>query len=329
MSVELWKSRNILKAAIRDFFGHQEYLEVDTPIAVPCPGTERYLDYFATSWVDHHDRPHSLWLRSSPELHMKQIMAKGATKIFQISNCFRNNGELSKWHHPEFTMLEWYEANFSWPAFMEQTLSLLRETYEYVSRHLPTDPKLNISTFRYITLKEAFWEFAGLELIDEDPELASKAKDKGIVSVQPGEDFDTAFFKILLEKIEPEIEKLGSVVLHDYPASQAALARIEDGVARRFEVYVRGIELSNGFFELIDAKENKKRVQETNTFRQGIGKAVTLEDEHFYQALHQVPPCCGNALGFDRWLALILGHHNLDKVVPFRAQAPFIPEAHY
>ena len=305
-----------LKAAVRDFFGTRGGLEIDTPVVVPAPGTEIYLRYFPTAWKDVRGKDHALFLRSSPELHMKQAMAEGAKQVFQLAPCFRSGGELASWHHPEFTMLEWYERDIGYGQFINQTEDLLRHTLERMKKvaeiRLPARlPRL--------TVAEAFHQFAGIRLVDGDPELARVAKAAGCPSVRGSEDFETAFFKVLLDKVEPGIQTLGSVVLTDYPPSQAALAVVKDGVAKRFEFYVNGVELSNGFEELLDAKANRQRIDEANGKRRALGFEIPGDDPAFHRAMAKgLPPCCGNALGFDRWLALILGETNLDRVIPFR-----------
>ncbi len=315
------KSRARLKAAVREFFSGTGagYLEVDTPVGVICPGTEVHLGYFETAWRDHQKREHRLFLRSSPELHMKQALAAlGEGGIFQLATCFRNDGEISAWHHPEFTMLEFYETGTSYHDFIARTEALLTATREaFKATKVP-------KTFRRVTVAEAFREWAGLELEDEDPELAPRGKSAGIRSLRGDEDFETAFFKILIDRIEPGIEREGAVVLHDYPASQAALAMVEGEVARRFEFYVGRAELCNGFQELLDPAANRARIRAAMARRKALGSVVPDEDEDFYAALENgLKPCCGNALGFERWLALLLGRDGIASAVPFRAAAPY------
>ena len=123
---QAFQARATLKSGIRKFFQDRDYLEVDAPILVPCPGTEVHLDYFESHWLDFQHKSHKLFLRSSPELHLKQAMSFGLDKVFQLAPCFRNGGEASQWHHPEFTMLEWYESNISYEAFMDSTVDLIR-----------------------------------------------------------------------------------------------------------------------------------------------------------------------------------------------------------
>lgn len=322
----IFQCRSQLKNTIRNFFQRQEYEEVDTPIVVPCPGTEIHLNYFSTQWQDYKGSSHRLWLRSSPELHMKQVLAMGLDKIFQLAPSFRNHGELGKWHSPEFLMLEWYEVGITFADLIQQTIELLRKTQmEFYTVFpiykggvkLPRD-------FPTFSIQEAFSKFASLDLIDQDPHLARKAKAAGVISVNADDGFETAFFKILLEKIEPAIKLLEAAVLYDYPPSQAALAKIENGVAKRFEIYIQGVELCNGFWEQLDAAENRSRIAASNCLRRQQEREVCLEDEYFYQALSQgIPSACGNALGFDRWLALLMNCDSLSCTNPFFGQKPF------
>ncbi len=324
-----WRARNALKAAIREFFNARNFLEVDTPILVPCPGSEVHLNYFASSWQDYHKREHQLWLRSSPELHMKQVLAREQCDIFQIAPCFRNGGEFSQWHHPEFLMLEWYQCSGNFLGFIEQSYELLRFTQEKLASFLPAgceSLELGEGPLPKLTVSEAFLQFAGLELHDGDPELARQAKSRGIHSVNLNDDFETAFFKILLEKIEPALEEIPVVALYGYPPSQAALAQVAGLSAERFEIYVSGIELCNGFHELLDLAENRQRFRLSNAARQALGKEVPREDPGFWQALESgLPDSCGNALGLDRWLALLLRETSLERVIPFREQTYIIP----
>ncbi len=306
-NVEELKARARLKAAIRSFFAQKDYLEVDTPIAVPTPGTEVHLRYFATAWVDHSGKPHPLYLRSSPELHMKKLLAFGADRIFQLAPCFRNWGETSDWHRPEFTMLEWYEKGLSFTALIDQTESLIRYCNEIMGGQLKLPAQIE-----RISVAEAFERWVGIQLIDHDKDLAAKGIACGAISLRDDDDFETAFFKLLLERVEPGLSELGAAILYDYPESQAALATVRDGVAKRFEIYIGRVELCNGFEELLDADANASRIRESHRRRSELGYEVPAEDESFYAALRKgIPPCSGNALGFDRLLALLHGRDKL------------------
>ena len=329
-SVAHWRLRARLKTAIRAFFEARGYLELDTPIAVVCPGTEVHLGYFETAWRDHAGRVHPLYLRSSPELHLKQAVAAGVERVFQLAPCFRNDGELSPWHHPEFTMLEWYETGIAFDAFVTQTEELMRSTHAalapWVQRELGVEPLRLPARFPRVTVAEAFREFAGVALHDGDPDLAVKGTAAGAISLNPTDDFETAFFKLLIERVEPGLVALGGAVLLDYPPSQAALATVEGGVAKRFEFYLERVELCNGFKELLDLATNRARIGANLAARRALGAAVPAEDADFYAAIAAgLPPSCGNALGFDRWLALLCGDaaRGLERAIPFRRAQPF------
>ncbi len=309
---------------MRKFFAARRYLEIDTPLAVMCPGTETHLDYFSTVWRKPDGSSRTLYLRSSPEIHMKQALAHGMPRVFQMAPCFRNgNGEHSVWHHPEFLMLEWYETGIDLPTFVTLTEELLRETQEGLSRWLGKASPLKIPRrIPRLSVFEAFERFANLKLIDQDEALASKARAAGVHSVRAEDDFETAYFKTLIEKVEPGLAALGMAVLWDYPPSQSALARVEGGVARRFEMYVGRVELCNGYDELIEADENLRRMNESQSARRQLGNEQIPYDPDFDAALRQgISPACGNALGLERWHALLLGEKGIDRVVPFRHAA--------
>jgi lysyl-tRNA synthetase class 2 len=338
----VWELRSALKKAVRAFFERRGYVEVETPLLVACPGVEVHLGYFSSAWVDAAGRRHTLFLRSSPELHMKRVLALGLRRIFQIATCFRNGGELTPWHHPEFTMLEWYEAGIGFEEFIDQTEELLRFTREELASRLPGSVTLRLPPrFRRLSVEEAFRELGGLSLVDGDPGLARKARELGIPTVLEDDDFETAYFKILVERVEPGLAGMGGAVLYDYPASQAVLAKVEGGWAKRFEFYLGGVEICNGFLELTDPAENRRRIEEAYARRvmlgnggagaqgkSGTGGEVAcssvpppdpVPDEEFFRALEAgIPPCAGNALGFDRWLALLVGLEGIARVIPFR-----------
>ncbi len=317
-TLRIWRARQVLQLAVHQFFNDRQFLSIDTPILVTAPGTEVYLNYFDTTWVDHRLQEHTLYLRSSPELHLKQALAMGADRVYHLGKCFRNEGEYSRWHHPEFTMLEWYQTGIGYQDFMTQTEEFLRYT---ASALRPFQGALSFeipARIPRLTVAEAFERFTGIPLQDQDTDLATKGLAKGMKSLQPQDDFETAFFKLLLDYVEPGLAAMGCVFLMDYPASQAALAKVENGVARRFELYVNGVELCNAFQELTGAEANRQRIQEANLKRSLLGKPMVPDDDDFMAAMTQgLPECCGNALGFDRWLSLLTGA-SFDQTIPFR-----------
>ncbi len=312
------RQRHYLKTCIRDFFNERGYLEVESPVVVITPGSEDHLRYFGTKWLDYQNASHEFWLRSSPEIHMKQILAQGEDRIYQIAPCFRNHGEHSDWHHPEFSMLEWYEKNLSFSNFIEQIELFLRFTNERFSKMNHSHHLAMPKVVPRLSVYEAF-AHVGIELVDLDPELPQKARHADILSVNENDDFFSTFFKVLLEKVEPLLAKEDIAVLYDYPPSQAALAEVDDGVAKRVEFYVRGIELSNGFKECLSPEENARRFAKTDEYRRLQGYETPRQDPQFFECLRQgIGSACGNALGLDRWLALLLGHKSIHQVIPFR-----------
>lgn len=310
--IEGLRFRNSIYRFIREFFNDRDYQEVETPIMVAGPGAEVHLRYFASDYLDGRGQWQQRWLRSSPELHMKQLLTQGLARIFQIGKCFRNGGELSDWHHPEFTLLEYYATGTSFDDFIDFTINFLQEIF---IRH-GTNPLGRISR---ISVHQAFRDFANIELVDNDADLARKGT--GCLSLTDRDDFETAFAKILIEVIEPRLADLGTVVLYDYPPSQAALAQIEGGVAKRFEVYINGLELSNAFLECTDYDKNRQRFIDISAHRQDNNLPPLPIDQYFFSALAKgLPPCCGNALGIDRLLALLLGKKNIHTTIPFAEQ---------
>ena len=310
----LLSKRGLLNQTVREFFHRSDYLEVQTPIIVPQPGVEAHMDYFETSLQGYRGESKPYWLRSSPEVHMKTLLSQGLERIFQLSPCFRNGGEFTPWHHPEFTMLEWYKVDSTLEDLMEETHTLIHQSFDALGNSsLPKLTKLSVA--------EAFQEFTGLELIDKDPDLGAKAHSKNLGSLNGEEDFETAFYKLQLELIEPNLKSLGYCCLYNYPASLAILSKLKDGWAQRFEFYLEGIELCNAYHELTDAEENKDRIQQTMKERTQLGKPPHDLDKQFQAALDKgLPACSGNALGIDRLLALALGLDGIPQLLPFRDQ---------
>ncbi|MBC7662099.1 MAG: EF-P lysine aminoacylase GenX [Chitinophagaceae bacterium] len=321
MDIEKLKARQLLQNHIHQFFQTRSYLSIDAPTLVVAPGTEVHLNYFATDWQDHRLHNHRLYLRSSPELHLKQALSFGIDRVYHLGKSFRNHGEISAWHHPEFTMLEYYESGISLSDFMALTEEFIRSSAEA----LGTQAKLKLpAAFTRISMYDAFEQWAGITLIDDDPDLAAKGIAKGYVSLNQGDDFETAYFKILLDLIEPRLAGYPAIFVTDYPPSQAALAKLEKGRAKRFELYIGGVELCNAFDELLSPEENRERLKASNTQRVQNGTYPLPEDQDFLNALRSgLKACCGNALGFDRLLALLLGLKGIGSVIPFRANAPY------
>ena len=261
---------------IRAFFDARGVAEVETPVRIPAPAPEPHIDC----------PPSGDWfLRASPELQMKKLLAAGMERIYQIGPCFRA-GEKGRRHSPEFTMLEWYRANADYSDIARDAEELLAEVLR---------PRRSAALPR-VTVREAYLRWAGWDPVE--------AWD------QDRFDFDMA------TKIEPNLPK-GPLFLMDYPAPAASLARLkadDPRVAERWELYVDGLELANAFTELTDPVEQRRRFEGARAERRALGEADYPLDEAFLDALARMPPSGGVALGVDRLVMLACGVHDISEV---------------
>ena len=288
---------------VRRFFDARGFVEVETPALVPSPGLDLHLDAFEVAGGD---RGAPRWLITSPEYQMKRLLAEGWARIYQVARCFRR-GEFGARHNPEFTMLEWYRANAGVESVMRDTEQLVAAVTGGLVRLGDRAVDLR-PPFERLTVADAFARFAGWS-VEETLEAASRDEDR--------------FFRTLVEGVEPALERFDrGVFLVDYPASQAALARKKPDdprFAERFELYVAGLELCNGFGELVDPLEQRARLEHDREARRERGLPLYPLDERFLDALSRVPPSAGNALGLDRLVALSCGTANIADVLAFAA----------
>lgn len=287
--------RSKLLRGIREFFYERDFLEVETPVRVSAPALELHIDAEPAG---------NAFLRTSPELHMKRLLAAGQERIFQMGPCFRR-GERGDRHHPEYTMLEWYRANADYNDILLDTKALITKVaidilggtdLVYRGKEILLSP-----VWERITVSDAFQRFAGWD---------------------PCVKFDADRFDLdLVEKVESQLPKDVPVVLTDYPAAAAALARLKPGspqMAERWELYVGGLELANAYSELNDPAEQRARFEDCARQRNQLGKGAYPLDEDFLAALVNVPPSGGIALGVDRLMMLLTDSASLDDVLPFR-----------
>jgi lysyl-tRNA synthetase class 2 len=292
-------------ATVREFFATRAYLEVETPALVPSPGLDLHLDAFAVTTPEGR---HAGYLITSPEYQMKRLLCAGLPRTFQFARCFRA-GEIGRRHNPEFTMLEWYRAGSGYEELMSETEALVRQVAN-VHRDgvLWAGHDIDLrEPFERLTVAQAFERFAGIPR-DGMLDLARSDED--------------AYFRVLVDQVEPGIGSLGRpLFLHDYPATQASLARKkpnEPEVCERFELYVGDIELCNGFGELCDPVEQRARFLDDQEARRRQGKPVYPIDERFLEALESgMPDASGNALGLDRLIACVAGTDSIDEVMAF------------
>ena len=287
------------RRAVREFFDQRAFLEVETPAAVPSPGLDLHLDAFPVAGADP-----ARWLITSPEYQMKRILAGGAPRIYQLCKCWRR-GEIGANHEPEFTMLEWYRTYAGSAEVMRDTEQLVAHVARAIHDGstvipLPGSPIDVGPPWERLTVAEAFRKYADVD----------------VSQVLPDEE---RFFRILVEAVEPQLGRLRPVFLTHWPASMASLARLDPSdptVCDRFEAYVAGIELCNGFGELVDAVEQRSRLERDQRKRRAEGKIEYPIDERFLGALEEgIPPSGGNALGFDRLMMLVTGAERIADVV--------------
>jgi lysyl-tRNA synthetase class 2 len=292
------RERARVLAQVRTFFDARGFLEVETPILVPSPGMDLHLDAFAAG---------DAWLGTSPEYQMKRLLADGWPLIFQITKAFRK-GERGQRHNPEFTMLEWYRSRAGIDDVIRDTEELIAAVtggrVEVDGRSISVRPP-----FERITVCQAYERWAGLSA-DETLRIAERDEDK--------------YFRLLVDHVEPGLTALDhGVMLVDYPATQASLARkkpADPRVAERFECYVAGVELCNGFGELTDPEEQRARFVADQAARRDAGKDVYPIDEKLLEALALIPSAGGNALGLDRLVALSCGTTDISEVIAFTAE---------
>ncbi|MBU0456065.1 MAG: EF-P lysine aminoacylase EpmA [Pseudomonadota bacterium] len=304
----LAKRADIL-SKIRSFFSERGVLEVDTPVLSRAATTDPFLHSIEarTHAVDG-AKEETLYLQTSPEFAMKRLLAAGSGSIYQICKSFRD-GELGRHHHPEFTMLEWYRLGFDHHALMDEMDDLL----QFV---------LPFKRARRFSYQAVFQKILGIDPHTVSLEALQQAVEAQQISVSDAvdrTDQDVYLQLLMSEVIEPQLT--GVVFIYDYPVSQAALSQIREGapsVAERFEVYIDGVELANGFHELADANEQRKRFESDLEKRKQCGYPIVPMDELFLASLaHGFPECAGVALGIDRLVMIALSEKHIEKVISF------------
>ena len=302
-SIENLRKRAAIIAKIRNFFNTRNYLEVETPIMARFGISDPYLANIKARF-----RNQSYCLQTSPEYHMKRLLAAGSGAIYQLARVFRDD-ELGRWHNPEFTMLEWYQPGINHHQLIDEVDLLLQEV-------LVSAPLIKK------TYQQAFLEICDFDPITASVDLLKQIVDSyGLGNVLPDteEDRDQYLFLLMSHVIEPGLSKESSpVAIYNFPISQAALAQVNNGFAERFEIYYCGVELANGFHELTDPSLQRVRFEQDNAIRKAQGFEQCSIDEYLIEALEQgIPPCSGVALGLERLLALALNEPSISKVLAF------------
>jgi elongation factor P--(R)-beta-lysine ligase len=318
-------ARNAITKAIRAWFDEQGFIEVETGILQVSPGNETHLHAPRTELRDSAGAAVTRYLRTSPEFAAKKLLAAGEAKIFEFARVFRDR-ERGDLHLPEFTMLEWYRASEPYEAVMADSIVVIAHAAQatgighFSFRGRTADP---FAEPELLTVAAAFDRFAGIDLLatvrdgsGERTALADAASGK--VRIAEDDSWSDIFSKVLVEHIEPQLGQGQLTVLFEYPAPEAALARTklsDPRVAERFEIYACGVELANGFGELTDAEEQRRRfTQAMDEKQRRYGERYPL-DEDFLAAVALMPQASGVALGFDRLAMLASGAAKIDQVV--------------
>jgi lysyl-tRNA synthetase class 2 len=318
-------ARSAITKAARAWFDEQGFAEVETPILQVSPGNETHLHAPRTELVDADGARTTRYLRTSPEFACKKLLAAGETKIFELARVFRDR-ERGHLHLPEFTMLEWYRANASYDAVMADSVVIIAHAAQatgigrFSFRGRAADP---FAEPELLTVATAFERFAGVDLLatvaDGQGDRESLAAAVGqLVRITADDTWSDIFSKVLVEHIEPNLGQGRLTLLFEYPVPEAALARAKPSdprVAERFEIYACGVELANGFGELTNASEQRRRFTLAMDEKQRrYGERYPL-DEDFLAAVARMPEASGVALGFDRLVMLASGASSIDQVV--------------
>lgn len=318
-------ARGRIIAALRAWFSGQGFIEVETGALAVSPGNETHLHALATSLLAPDGTRQPLYLRTSPEFACKKLLAAGERRIVEFAKVFRDR-ERGALHHPEFTMLEWYRAREPYQALMDDCAALLvqaaraADTKQFSFRGRTADP---FAAPERLTVADAFAKFAGIDLLatlpggKPDRALLAHAAEASGIRIAADDTWGDIFSRVLVEHVENQLGLGRATILDEYPSVQAALAKPsrDPRIAERFELYVCGVEIANGFGELTDAAEQRRRLEQEMAEKQRLYGERYPIDEDFLAALAQMPQASGIALGLDRLVMLATGAARIDQVI--------------
>jgi lysyl-tRNA synthetase class 2 len=320
-------ARNRIQSALRAWLADEGFTEVDPAALAISPGNEAHLHAFATDAIGNDGVAHRMYLHTSPEFAMKKLLAAGETRIHAFAHVWRNR-ERGPLHSPEFTMLEWYRAGQDYTVLMDDCVAFLRRAAETAGTKLLRFRDATCDPFapaEHLSVAEAFERYAGIDLlatmdVSGHPSAAALAEQLDGAGLRRAADdtWSDMLSRVLVEKVEPNLGMGRITILDRYPAAEAALARRtpdDPRVAERFELYACGVELANGFGELTNPAEQRRRFGlEMDEKERVYGERYPV-DEDFLAALGHMPPACGIALGFDRLVMLATGAPRIDDVI--------------
>ncbi len=327
-AIELLHFRARMLAKIRQFFADRSVLEVETPLLSHSIGTDPHLEFFTTEYLSpgmvcmpeacqeqarQSPARQTLFLQTSPEFAMKRLLAAGSGSIYQIGKAFRN-GESGRFHNPEFTMLEWYRVGFTLPQLMDEIAELIGRLFNGQS----------LQATQRVSYQDVFVSFTGLDpLVFSYQDYCAYARECGLPEAVDicGHDHVVWLDFLFSHKVQPHLGENALCLVYSYPACQSSLARINEHNALttdRVELFINGVELGNGYYELIDAEEQGRRFDKELSIRQQQKLPVSVKDQHLIAALESgLPECSGVAIGLDRLLMLLSGSESIDDVLSF------------
>jgi lysyl-tRNA synthetase class 2 len=320
-------ARGRIRDAVRRYFAEHDFVEVECGALQVSPGNEAHLHAFATQRLDPDLRRTPLYLHTSPEFACKKLLAAGERRIFTLAPVYRNR-ERGALHVPEFWMLEWYRVEEPYDAVIEDCLAILKLAADAAGstafriRNRNADPRAGAER---ITVADAFLRHAGIDLLstlgsngETDRDAFALAAEASGIGAAPDDTWSDIFSRVLTARVEPQLGLGKPTILDRYPRAEAALARAVPGdprLAERFELYVCGVELANGFGELTDAAEQRMRFEAERDEKERVHGERYPIDEDFLAALAHMPEASGVALGFDRLVMLATGAQRIDRAM--------------
>lgn len=358
---EIYKERLKITRLIREYFWSQNFVEAETPIVLKTPSQEPYLNFFTTQVIHPNNQQYPAFLRTSPEFALKKLLAAGYSKIFEIGKCFRNLEDFGGIHNPEFTMLEWYRAPGTLEEIMADTENLFKNIAEQLKQEFVEykNNKINIAgEWDKKSMKQIWQEYLQVNLDDYldvknlqklaaelDLSLNTNQTSAPTASVQNEVAYEDLFFKIFLNKIEPNLGLTKPIFIYDYPARMCSLSRLSKNdpqYAERFELYIGGLEVANAFGELTDAEQQLNLLEEDKIMRVKLKKPAWPVDPDLIAALESGIPAnsfiqaglpagapqsgcaAGIALGLDRMVLLFTSAKDINEVIFNSAHDQFV-----
>jgi len=325
MAWDILRLRDSVHRAVRSFFSARGFIEIDAPLLTPFPTLDANIRPLQTEVSDPNGKKRMFFLHASPEHAMKKLLCAGAERIFSLGKVFRD-GELTPFHNPEFTMVEWYRTGTDYRGIEQDTEDLvahilrsvrLGDRLVFSGRDVDLSPPWNT-----VTVSGLFEKMAGVDLARcQNEDALFRCAERLGLRPSPDDGWDMLFFRIFLEKIEPDLGFPKPVFVEEYPARMGLMAKAKAGDPRwveRTELYIAGLELANGYTELTDPDEQRKRFQADLNRKIAEGLTDLVIDEELLEALELgLPPCAGIALGLDRLIMLLLDKRNIEEVMPF------------